>query len=218
MRVTMRTERRALVPTLVGILLGYAAPAIGENLLENAELDFDVLVWNELSPQTSEFDWHTLDADACGSASGSALAQNWGIVAFSTATFYQCVPGIVAGQEYTFGAYLRFPSGQAQTGYSHVRVNFMEQADCHGEVVGLPTNSANLTSSTTDAWIWRGVDSAVAPSGANGARVSVILIKDSHTSQLDLHYDRAFFGAGHGYLFGDGFESDSTCRWDLVSP
>jgi hypothetical protein len=203
---------------ILGLALASATPSAGENWLNNAELDFDVLEWDENSPSISELDWHTLDADACGDASGSALAQNFGIVVSTTAIFHQCVPGVVPGEEYTAGAYLRFPSGQAQSGHAYVRVRFMEQADCFGNTIGLPTASSNFDSTTTDAWAFRGVESVVAPVGANAAQVGVVLSKDSQTGVLDMHYDRVFFGPGSGYIFHDGFETDSRCRWSASEP
>jgi hypothetical protein len=202
----------------VALALAGAASAGAGNLLVNAELDLDVLDWDERTPSISELDWHTLDADACGNASGSALAQNWGIVASTTAIFEQCVPGIVVGETYSLAAWLRFPSGQTQSGHAYVQIQFMEQEDCLGETASVPSNSSQLQSGNSDVWVRRQVESAIAPAGATAARVGITLSKDSHTGNLDLHFDRLYFGPGPGIVFQDGFETDSLCRWSAEAP
>ena len=57
-----------------------------------------------------------------------------------------------------------------------------------------------------------------APAGAHSALVTVALEKFDAGGELRLRFDGIHLVRGNGYLFADGFEADSLCRWDSSAP
>jgi hypothetical protein len=196
-----------------------SGPAIGsQNLVANGQFDLDIDGWSVVSPQISDLEWDDFDATSCGPLSGSALATNFSIVASGSAAFAYCVPGVVAGETYSFGGRLRFPTGQAQTGYGKILLLWAEQEDCLGNVLGTVGSDVNVLSETAGTWVRTRNDAVVAPAGSQAAIVRVFLLKDSHTGALDMFFDSVYLVPEPGYLFADSFENDSLCRWSAEVP
>ncbi len=215
-RSTTQTAVLAAAVLLGELLLPPVAGA--QNLVANGEFDVDVDGWTVISPSISDLDWHTADATGCGDDSGSALATNFSIVASGSSMFEYCVPDVAPGQLLSFGGRLRFPTGQVQTGYSYILLSWMEQDDCQGNGLGGEVSDLIVQSATAGTWVRTRNDGVVAPAGTQSVALRLYLLKDSATGSLDLRADSVYLVPAPGYLFADGFEIASGCRWTSEVP
>jgi hypothetical protein len=185
------------------------------NLLANAELDLDTSSWVEVSPAFSDLQPHASDHDACAGA-GSGEAINSGTIPAASATFRQCVTGIQAEVEHSFGAHLYFASGQATSGHAYMLVHWMGGPGCSNQL--LAAASPSVPSSTTDQWVRSANALSTPPAGTSSADVRIFLNKAPDTGSLAVRFDGVYLAATPGQNFADGFESASDCRWTLAAP
>ena len=195
-------------------LLAAGPASQAQNLIVNGELDDNVLDWFA-SGGGAALTWDTLDHDSCGSASGSGLATN-GWEDGGQNNFMACVTGIVPGAAYSVDGFLRIPTGETATGGILLRV-YWTSPDCDGASVGID-ETTDLPSTNQGVWVHKAKRDLVAPAGATSALVGAMVYKDPGAVPLDARFDGIHFVAGHGFLFGDGFESETTCRWSDEAP
>ncbi|MEO8196113.1 MAG: hypothetical protein ABI689_05280 [Thermoanaerobaculia bacterium] len=210
---------RALVEAALRIVVGtlIAAPAFAiQNLAPNAEFDTDIVPWSA-GFNSSSLGWTEVDRSGCSSSiSGAAQAMNFASSPDQGRGIFACISDFVPGQTYTFGADLQFPSGQTRTGSALMLAVWLASTDCSG--FSRTTDSSPTIDSTT-AGDWVHVEgTTVAGEGDGSVALVARLIKDQAGGSLTLDYDGAFFVAGAGFLFADGFDRQSTCRWSSTSP
>ncbi|MEO8277343.1 MAG: hypothetical protein ABI639_14105 [Thermoanaerobaculia bacterium] len=205
--------------SVVSIVLGtlLAAPAFAiQNLAPNAEFDIDIVPWSAGFTSTS-VDWTSVDRSGCSaSISGAAQAMNFATSSAQGRGISACITGFVPGQTYTFGADLHFPSGQARTGSALMLAVWLASTDCSG--FSRTTDSSPAIDSTT-AGSWVHVEGTTV-AGAEDGSVALVarLVKDQAGGALAVDFDGAFFVPGANFLFDDGFDRQSTCRWSSESP
>ena len=203
------------VALLLAATLFSAGLAHGQNLAPNAEFDTDVPPWSAVLGDASVV-WTGLDHDGCDAAiSGAALTTNNAANATQGRGISVCITDFVPGEVYTFGADLRFPPGQAQTGSVFMRLVFLASNDCTGSSRTI-VDSAPLD--TSDHVDWVRLQSTGIPLAEDGSIALVArLIKNEAGGSLELDVDGAFFVPGEGFLFADGFERQSACHWSTTS-
>jgi hypothetical protein len=190
------------------------APGLmAQNLVVNPEFDIDTDTW-EVFGNVSSLEWDTIDHDSCGDASGSALGTSLNALGDYTQPFATCVSGIVPGVTYSFGADLRFPTGQTTTGSAVIRPVWYDGVpNCEGlSIPGGEYSEPVLTTVTPGIWVRSSRDGITAPPGALNLQLRVQLTKDQ-PQDLALRFDGVYVLPTSGALFVDGFETDSTCRW-----
>lgn len=198
------------------LLLSGLSTAKAQNLLENGEFDFDTAGWEDPGP-SGDLTWETIDHDSCGDASGSALLSNSAANTQVTLGAKACATGIVPGQLYSAEGFLRFPTGQSAPGAARLYLQWFEsEVGCSGPTVPPLEQSDNLFTDTPGVWVMLDLHDTIAPAGAHSAEVSVALQKNVQNDTLQVRFDGIHLGPG--YLFADGFETDSTCRWSADSP
>ncbi|MEO7973662.1 MAG: hypothetical protein ABIU84_08740 [Thermoanaerobaculia bacterium] len=205
----------AALRIVVGTVL--AAPALAiQNLAPNAEFDTDVLPWSA-GANSSSVGWTSVDHAGCSSSiSGAAQAMNFATSSDQGRGISACITGFVPGQTYTFGTDLHFPSGQTRTGSAVLLAVWLSSTDCTG--FSRTTDSSPTIDSTT-AGGWVHVEGTTVAGADDGSLALVArLIKDQAGGSLALDFDGAYFVPGEGFLFADGFDRQSTCRWSSASP
>lgn len=198
-----------LVTLSVGILV-VAPVAWAQNLVFNPDFNTDVTGWTPSTTGTIE--WSPLDAEG-NPASGSALVTNRSTTAQDGTGPRQCIDGIDAGFFYLLAADVLVPSGQSETGYAELLVQWYDTPGCGGGLVGLNT-TPGLSTSTPDAWY---LDAGVfrAPTGTQSARLRLTVAKIEDYGTLQAHFDNVLLGLA---IFGDGFESGDTTAWSHTVP
>ncbi|MEO8197971.1 MAG: IPTL-CTERM sorting domain-containing protein [Thermoanaerobaculia bacterium] len=208
-------------PTLAGFPVGengtlFATPAFAmQNLAPNAEFDTDVIPWIA-GFNSSSVDWTNVDHGDCSPAiSGAAQAMNFATSSNQGRGISACITGFVPGQAYTFGADLHFPSGQTRTGSALMLAVWLASTDCTG--FSRTTDSSPTVASTT-AGEWVHVEGTTV-AGAEDGSVALVarIVKDEAGGALALDFDGAFFVSAAGFLFADGFDRQSTCRWSSTT-
>jgi hypothetical protein len=181
--------RRGYVFALLLVLVT-AGTAAAQNLLVNPNFDSDVSGWSFTTPGTFTWD-STLDADS-NPSSGSGRLENGSTVAFGTSFAAQCV-AVTGGSNYDLMVQIRIPSGQTDSGYAMINVNFYNAASCGGSNVG-GASSPQVLSTTTDTWVLSQVLNQAAPGTAVSAQVSLWTNKTEATGSLVVNFDNAAFG------------------------
>lgn len=215
-RLPHRCTRASVFALLIAAALFAAELAHGQNLAPNAEFDTDVLPWSTGLGDASVA-WTGLDHDGCDAAtSGALLATNNAANATQGRGISACITDFVPGQIYTFGADLRFPTGQARTGSALMKLVFLASNDCTG-FSRTTVDSAALDTSNLGNWVR--LQSSGVPVEEDGSIALVArLIKSGAGGSLEVDVDGAFLVLGDGFLFADGFERQSTCHWSTASP
>ena len=188
-----------------------AAPV---NLLPNGEFDVDAAGWSTTAPATIGSD--AQDYGRCGAESNSGLAAEGGI-APNTGFIFQCIPALAESTELSFVGHLLFPSGQTPTGQVRIWVTYYQGTDCVLPDVG-HEEGPNQLSSESDVWVRHELLNLIAPSGTQSAHVGMTFEKLTGTDPLNMRLDGFQLVPGHGFLFYDGFEISSLCRWSADVP
>jgi len=188
------------------------ATASAQNLLRNGEFDTDSAPWAARGEQ-SLVAWSALDHDSCGAASGSALAANGESTVNAFVEFTTCV-AVAPGQEYTFGAELRFPTGQDATGEVSLQIEAYGTPDCSFLALAA-TQAITLFSTTPGVWAPRSASIPASPD-THSVLLHIDLLKEPADDVLLLRFDGAYLIRGTGYLFAGDFETGSFCRWSAV--
>jgi len=179
------------------VLLGLCETSFAANLLQNADFanaapfanwtNYDVITpW--LTPCPAAGPCGTFQNspgdECCGEpASGSAAAQFTSLAS----DMIQCVPGIVAGTSYDFGAWMRtIPPTKQVPSRVTVIVWWISTPDCLGDVVG----SSQSAAVTTTDWTRIAVPSQVAPATTQSA---AFIIRNTSYSQ-PTEVDSVFLG------------------------
>ncbi len=186
--MTMKVSVFALL--LVSVLAAVGGTAAAQNLLVNPNFDANVTGWSFTTPGTFTWD-SSLDADS-NPLSGSGRLDNTSPVAAGSSFAAQCV-AVTGGSNYDFLAKIRIPSGQSQTGYANVVVNFYNAASCSGSNVG-GTASPSVLSTTSDTWVQSQVLAFAAPGTAVSAQVNLWVNKAEANGSLVVNFDSAAFG------------------------
>lgn len=201
----------ALLAGLVG-LVAAAAPAGGQNLAGNGELDETTAGWYLLG--TGTLDWDSADHDNCF-ASGSAAITNADPGLFDVYQI-QCAPGVVPGQAHSFGADFNFPSGQAVSGSAQIELRFYPDLNCTDSALLLAA-SPPVYSSAPSIWQRSANLAAVAPPESLAGQIAIVVHKEAAGPLIAL-VDGVFLVPGAGRLFADGFGAGATCRWSAAIP
>jgi len=195
----------------------FVSAAGAPNLAPNGEFDVNVSTW-VTSSAGAQLDWLPDDHSGCPSAiSGAAAASNAASSADEGLGYGVCVRFTQAGETYSFGSDLRFPSTQAPTGTATLSVTWLDSDDCSGFTRFLPVAAGVLSTDVTDSWTHVANDLVVAPTGTNSASLFVRLVKNEAGGELVVDIDGAYFVHASGYIFGDGFERQSICHWSATS-
>lgn len=210
-----RTLIRAVQLIAAGAFFVSAAGA--QNLAPNGEFDVDVSTWFT-SPADAQLNWLPDDHSGCPAGiSGAAAASNGASSADQGLGYGVCVRFTQAGETYSFGSDLRFPSAQASTGTATLSVIWLDSDDCSGFTRFQPVAAGVLSTDAGDGWTHVANDLVVAPADTNSASLFVRLVKNEAGGQLVVDIDGAYFVRGSGYIFGDGFERQSICHWSATS-
>ena len=204
-------RREAVVGWVVALIL-VGVPSTGQNLVANGEFDVNADGWGLLAD--GSFEWVAEDRDNCAASGASELTN--GMLAPGEAPVQVCVIGLVEGQSYSFGADVRFASGQSVAGSARVQLYFYSDSNCLSSSIG-PAFSPPIASDTTDTWLRTENLDAIAPPTTESALLVVFLQKDGADSFV-ARFDRIFLVPGEGRLFADGFEAGATCRWSAENP
>jgi hypothetical protein len=195
-------------------LLALPVAALAQNLAANGEFDDDTSSWIH-SPTEATLTWAAIDHSGCSAAiSGAAEARNLAAEAATFSGYGVCIPGIEPGGFYSFGASFRFPPGQLRTGFAELRIFYFNSEDCSGLVRGNGV-LADLSPDTGTAGNWVAVRNDLIQAGSerNSAMLVAWLTKNEAGGELRVQIDGAWVADATGFLFGDGFERASTCRW-----
>jgi len=177
------------------LLFVTAGVTLAQNLIVNPDFDSNVAGWNFTTPGTFTHD-PLLDADS-NPLSGSGRLDNTSPVAFGTSFAAQCV-AVTGGSSYDFRAEIRIGSGQTQTGYAMVVVNFFDGVSCGGSYID-GVASPNVPSTTTDTWVRWQAFTYTAPVAAASAQVSLWVNKAEASGSLVVNFDNVAFGLA-GFL------------------
>ena len=211
--------KSATAAWLAAAALALAAPRAGaQNLVPNPEFDVDGKPW-DTGGAGSSLGWRG-DHDHSGCpppVSGAAVGINAAAAAGVEFGYSACAVGIEGGATYSFGADLRFTSGQARTGSAHLVVVWLSSSDCSGLSADFD-ETAPLDSAIAGTWVRLADDEVVAPGGAESAGFVVRLLKNEAGGSLEVEFDGAYLRRAPGFLFGDGVERGSTCHWNVAVP
>ena len=202
---------RILVVAALSIWILFPGPvAWGQNLVVNPDFDSDVSGWS--TSATASIEWDPLDAEG-DPASGSALVTNRSTTALDATGAWQCLDFIEAEAFYRLAAEVLVPSGQSETGYAELLVQWFDTPGCGGGQLGLNT-TPGVSTSTPDAWY---LDAGVveAPAATQSARLRLSVLKIEDSGSLEAHFDNVEFVE---LVFFDGFESGDTTAWSAVVP
>lgn len=204
--------------TLIGLMaLAPASAARAQNILPSGEFDTDVLPW--ITAGQASLGWAAVDHSGCSSTiSGTAQATNFSTGAAQERGFAACTGGIVAGDTYSFGADLRFPTSQASTGEAHIVALWFTNATCSGLSSNTADGDITVTTASAGSWVRVRNDGALAPANTHSVSFSVRLLKNEAAGTLNLDFDGAYLSPTPGFQFGDGFDRQSTCHWTAAVP
>ena len=206
-----RTLSRFLVWSALVACASVAGAQAG-NLISNGRFDTSVSPW-----PSGEGDWSTLvydsfyDADFCDDSGVAKVTLDSSIDNGST-FLGVCRSTITAGAEYQIGAAMRYIS-TAVDGVAHVQVSFYDGTSCTGNPVSSSGFYAGDAHSNVTGW-QRFLHFQTAPAGAASARVYIYVRQNESTqAPIVVRFDEIFFARSF-YVFADGFEIDSFCRWN----
>jgi len=165
---------RAAFRAFVGVAWAAVAfPTLAQNLLQNPHFDGTLVPW------ISNDSIYDGDHSATDDGTGSAVATvpfTGGSVGISV--LQQCVGGIVPGTSYSFGGAMRIPPAGAQAGSGHVRVEWHAASNCSDIAISFKeTSSLSNPPGPTSTWVTL-IGNDIAPAGAAGARVVVLVADD----------------------------------------
>jgi hypothetical protein len=204
------------LPVFFVTLAFLAGSLAAQPLLPDGEFDGTLGSWHTNDPQGSIV-LGTLDAGLCGPGSVSGRAESASSTAGYLGQFFpDCISPVVAGQTYSFGGMIRFLTGQVATGNSQFSAVWTDAPDCAGLVTGVDYSAPLVTTALAGNWVpSRTVE--VAPAGSQSVHLRLRVVKDGAGGALATRFDSVYFAAGN-YIFAEGFEVGSTCRWSLTSP
>ncbi len=189
-------------------------PVGAQNLVNNAEFHMGVGLWDDTPPDLvialHSMDW--MDDPGSGSAeitNNASGAYNAGV--------RQCVSdGIIGGDLYDFGARVRVPSGQSESGNAYLIGFVYDQEDCAGSQIDWP--SSNSVSSA-DTWIPIVRGDYLMPAGGMSILFNLAVNKQTANGGSFVAYFDGVYMVPDGTLFWNGFESGTMVPWsDSVSP
>jgi hypothetical protein len=184
--------------------------ASGQIVVSNPGFDTDVTGWTALSE--ASIVWSPLDADG-NPGSGSAFVTNMAITTLDATGARQCLDGVTGLTEYLVSANTLVPSGQSETGYTYLVIQWYDSPSCGGSQLGADF-TPGIISPTADVW-YRDWVTVEAPSGAQTARLILNVLKYQDTGTLEAHFDNVGFVE---IIFVDGFESGDTTSWSVTIP
>ncbi len=181
---------RSFVYWCAAAVLGLAAStAAAQDLVTNGYFDSTVASWTHAGGGT--LSWDPLDWRA-QPASGSARVSNtFGGSNINTGAG-ECIALASAGT-YELDGKVRFPSGQASSGTAYVGVSWYSNATCTNPPTA-STNTALVSSATTDTWVDVLNGSVAIPASAQSLKVTLSVAKSSAGGSLLALFDRVRFG------------------------
>ena len=198
---------RIVRTVLVAALLGEAAFAAPDLMFGSGEFDLETS-WS--GPNTT-FAMDPEDYGRCDDLSDSGTGELVSVL--KEGELRTCVLGITPSTSYSFDGRLFFPAGQLSTGEASLYVSWKSsKLNCEGSSTGLDSGSAQ-PSSVSGVWVRHGMLDLVSPPGTFTARVGVLIEQATGAQPLTLKVDGFHLQTGHGFLFHDGFELGSSCRW-----
>ncbi len=208
---------------LCSIFVAAVIPALAQNLVTNGDFNANTSSW-VITTQGTFTHSSLLDADDSAPASGSGQLENVSPSEWGGAYAFQCITsGISGGNDYDWGAKIRFDSNNDQAGNGRAKVlaKFFPTPNCTGAFDGGTTPS--VLSSDTNQWIQNQVLGFTAPASAASVRVELFTSKFDDPGDITANFDNVVFGpAGilppEGLIFFNGFETGDPDGWDLVAP
>lgn len=212
----MRTPR-SILKLAVPLTLSFAASLSAQELLKLDQFDDgDDDGWYTNGPDAT-VSVASNDGTDCAPDSDSLLATQTAPQASSSRTFLAaCVNGIVAGQTYTVGGLLRFPTGQTATGSALFELDFVANFGCSGTLLDIVFSVPTVPTTLAGNWI-PSAGSGVAPAGANSAQIRVELEKVQAGDSLAVRVDSVYLTLGE-YVFAEDQEIGNPCRWTETNP
>lgn len=207
----MSTVARRMIGAVVAVT-AMASAARAQNLIANGEFDVGVAGWSRYGSGGEPTFILLGDHDECASSgaaefSGNTLDQdNW---------MRTCVPGLAPLSAYSLEGRVRFIAGAADSVLIGIEWHD-STADCLGATVGGFPLTDTLFAGGSDVWTLLSNSNVVSPANAGSAYVSLVLHTPSSSSAV-VRIDGVHLVTGHGFLFGDGYESGSLCRWSGAS-
>jgi len=184
--------------------------ASGQIVVSNPGFDTDVTGWTALSE--ASIIWSPLDAYG-SPGSGSGLVTNMAISTLDATGARQCLDGVTGLAEYLVSVNTLVPSGQSETGYTYLAIQWYDSPSCGGSQIDLDL-TPGIINPTADVW-YRDWVTVEAPSGALSARLLLNVLKYQDTGTLEAHFDNVGFVE---IIFVDGFESGDMLAWSSAIP
>lgn len=191
------------IPRRVGVWLlavgyGLLPPSVAaQNLLTNPHFSGNLTGW-QATPGTSQTTYDaTRSATADGTGSVGTIVHVDGFPGFADAfTPSQCLSGIVAGANYSFGGAVLAPSRQGGGGRGSLKLAWFASSDCNGDqlALGIAETSQRGPAAGDPADTWLAAQAnAVAPSGANSVLFAMHGWSISGpTSDYQINFDDVF--------------------------
>jgi hypothetical protein len=156
-------------------------PAAAQNLVVNPHFDTSASGWSLNAPGV--FD---ATQDVNGSPSSGSLGAAYAAATITSVPVFQCIPGVVAGNSYSFGAQVLIAQASAG-GQVTIRVDWYTDTACSSN------NGLALAPlvNTLNAWTPAST-SATAPAGTQSATIAAFVGTGAAAS---IHVDDVFFQA-----------------------
>lgn len=162
---------------------------MSQDVVTNGHFHTDLAGWTAggLAAQT----WNALDWQGSATSGSARVANNFTVANVSTGSS-QCI-GLSTAGAYEVGAFIRFPSGQTETGSATVSVARYSNPTCTNPP-DLSTNGQIVSSTTTDTWVDTSNTSVAIPVGTQSVRVVLSVQKTQANGSLAALFDRVRFG------------------------
>jgi hypothetical protein len=162
---------------------------MSQDVVVNGHFHTDLAGWaaGGLSTQT----WNALDWQG-DPASGSARVANDFTVANVATGSSQCILLSTPGA-YELGGFIRFPSGQTETGTALVQAAMYSNPTCTNPPSS-STNAQIVPSATTDTWVDTSTSAVNVPVGTQSVKVILSVQKTQANGSLAALFDRVRFG------------------------
>ncbi|MBK6743853.1 MAG: hypothetical protein IPG66_13120 [Hydrogenophilales bacterium] len=132
------------------------------NLLTNPGFNSGTTGWALSDPGSATLSFDAADANG-SPGSGSARIDNNSVGASNGTGIAQCAGSVTAGNNYTYGGKVLFPTGQNRTGSVQVGLRWWDGAGCTGSAISQPRLSLNAANA---AWVSLDSGVQVAPVGS----------------------------------------------------
>lgn len=196
------------------LITGFCASGAAQYLIDNGDFHTGVELWGDTPPYLvivrDSSDWLDDPGSGCAEITNShPNTYNAGV--------RQCVSdGIIGGELYDFGAWVRVPTGQSEGGLVYLLGFVYDGDNCAGSQIDWPSSNPV---STSDTWVPLRRDDYLMPFTGRSILFNMIVNKQSSNGGSLIGYFDGVYLMPDGTLFCNDFESGTMVPWsDSVSP